>query len=296
MKLFSPNISGFCAIAFWASSALIVVNTGDIPPMALTSIASFLGFLFCLAYWAIKKQNPLEKFRMSGKAYALGIFGVAGYITTWLAGLKLSPAFEANTLNYMWPLFLVVFSAKVDRTSITHLQILGLLFGLVGCFFIFQRFGFTQDYTLNNFVGLLLAFSGALIWAIYSSLTKIVAFESDRVGIFLLITSFIAALLSSHFEPHYKFHIENVGMFAVILLGITRVSFVFWDHAMKNGDRAFLSSLSYLIPVLSVMLLALFGNVEWSLASTIGAILIVSGCVISNWQKISVLKQKLITK
>lgn len=296
MKVLSPNISGLIAIFFWASSALIVVNTGDIPPMLLTALAAFIGFLFCVLYWIAKGQAISKKFEMSKRAYALGIFGITGYITLWLAGLKLAPAFEANTLNYMWPLLLVVFSARVDRTKITSFQLIGLCFGLVGSFFIFQRYGFSQEYSAQNMLGLLLAFGGAVIWAIYSSLTKIVHFESDRVGIFLLITSIFAAILSVAFEDHAMINVHDLSVLAIVLLGATRVSFVFWDNAMKHGDRALLGSLSYLVPVFSVLLLAIFTNVSWSWSNSLGAGLIVCGCLISNHQKLSDLIKNLNTK
>lgn len=286
MIIRNANTSGLVAIVLWASSALIVVHTGDVPPMLLSSITTFLGFLLCSFYWLLKKENFLDKFRLSSRAYALGIFGICGYTSLWLIGLKLASAFEANALNYLWPLFLFIFSARIDRTSISAYQVIGFLLGIAGSLLIFMRHGIgTQNW--DNLAGLLCALGGALIWASYSALTKKVHYESDRIGVFLLITSIITFVLHMVFEQGMISATNLFNMLMICLLGATRVSFVLWDYAMKQGDRQLLSSLSYLIPVLSVGLLAIFTKVEWTWGISLGALLIVIGCLVGNWERMS---------
>lgn len=284
MKI-NANIYGFIAMACWAMSALIVFFTPALPPMLLASMASLIGFLICLTYWIIKKENPIIKFKMPFKAYILGIFGICGYISLWLIGLKLAPPFEANALNNMWPLLLMILSSRIDRIPITVPQTVGLLLGMIGCTFIFARYLSNQE---NQFYiyGLSCALAGAIIWSIYSTLTKVIRFESDRVGIFLLITAIITFFFYVIFDEKTSINWSVTGGIAVFMLGITRVSFIFWDKAMKCGDRQMLASLSYLIPVISVILLAIFTPVQWTWQIALGSFLIVCGCVIANYEKL----------
>lgn len=281
----NANVYGFIAMILWSVSALIVYFTPSLPPMLLASMASFIGFLMCLIYWSIRRESFLSKLKMSLEAYCLGVLGICGYISLWLVGLKLAPPFEANALNYMWPLLLMIFSSRIDKTPITTVQMTGLVLGMIGCMFIFARHLSNQESQLYIY-GLYCAFGGAVIWSIYSSLTKVIHFESDRVGIFLLITAIITFSLHVIFDKKTTIDYSVTGGIAIFMLGLTRVSFIFWDKAMKHGDRQMLASLSYLIPAMSVTLLAIFTPVLWTWQITIGSFLIVCGCIITNYTKL----------
>lgn len=284
MNSTQANIYGFLAIGSWTIAALLVYYTPQTPPMLLSSVTSLIGFVLCVFYWVAKGDNPFQKFKMSFNAYAIGMFGICFYKVFWLAGLKLAPAFEANALNYLWPLLLTLVSCRVDKIKPSPLQIFGLVLGLVGSFFIFGRYMGDEDKPLYIF-GLICSLCGAFVWAIYSSLTKLVTFECDRVGIFLLITAIISYCLHVIFNEAPQTDFDPIGIIAVILLGVSGISYVFWDKAMKSGDRQMLASLSYLIPVISVGLLAIFTPVSWTWQITMGSILIVMGCLVANVKK-----------
>lgn len=280
MKNYAPNLAGVLAICGWIASALIVTHTGNIPPMLLSSVTSLGGFLVALLYWGAQRQSILGKFRLSAKAYALGTFGICGYTALWLTGLKLAPPFEANALNYMWPLLLVLINARMDRIRLKPGQLAGLMGGLAGSVLLFSRYG-VSDLQTSAIPGLLCALAAAFIWALYSNLTRLVSFPSDCVGVFFLITSIVCYGMHLAFEKQPD-PLEGANWLWIALLGATRVSYIFWDYAMKHGDRQMLGSVSYLTPALSVLLLGLFGQVEITAMALLGVCFIILGCLAAN--------------
>ena len=86
-----------------------------------------------------------------------------------------------------------------------------------------------------------------------------------------------------HLAVEERYFPSYVELSFLFLLGITRVSFVFWDYAMKHGEITFISSLSYFIPIISTGLLLLFGFVPRNEMILLSAVFVISGCLIVNF-------------
>ena len=71
---------------------------------------------------------------------------------------------------------------------------------------------------------------------------------------------------------------------AIIALGIGPVgaAFYLWDHGVKRGDIKSLGALSYMTPLLSTLLLVLFGRAEPSLRLALACLLIVGGALFAS--------------
>ncbi|MNT79689.1 aromatic amino acid exporter [compost metagenome] len=66
-------------------------------------------------------------------------------------------------------------------------------------------------------------------------------------------------------------------------LGIFPVGLAFyaWDHGVKNGDIQILGASSYAAPLLSTLILTLFGFAEPSLRIAIACVLITGGAILA---------------
>jgi drug/metabolite transporter (DMT)-like permease len=78
--------------------------------------------------------------------------------------------------------------------------------------------------------------------------------------------------------------INGINILAIILLGLGPVggAFYLWDIGMKFGHQSWLASLSFATPVLSTMLLALFGIGYLSINVLLALALIMVGAGICN--------------
>ena len=92
------------AIALWVSVASLGVLLKHLPPFLLTGLSLLIGGLLALPQVL---RDP-RQWRVPLSTLALGIYGLFGYHFMLFMALRLAPAVEANLINYLWPLLMVV--------------------------------------------------------------------------------------------------------------------------------------------------------------------------------------------
>ena len=95
-----PNVHALGAIALWASLASLGVALRHVPPFLLTGLALVIG---SVPAWPLVRH-----WRVPPRTLALGIYGLFGFHFLLFIALRLAPPVEANLVNYLWPLFIVV--------------------------------------------------------------------------------------------------------------------------------------------------------------------------------------------
>jgi drug/metabolite transporter (DMT)-like permease len=77
---------------------------------------------------------------------------------------------------------------------------------------------------------------------------------------------------------------EPMALLAMVLIGIGPMGLanLLWDHGVRFGDGRILSALAYLTPVLSTLLLVLFGLAELTAQLLVGGGLILLGIALST--------------
>ena len=103
------NLYALGAIALWASLASLGVSLTHIPPFLLTGIALIIG---SVPAWPFVLRDP-SQWRIPLRTLALGVYGLFAYHFLLFIALRHAPPVEANLVNYLWPLFIVVLSPVV---------------------------------------------------------------------------------------------------------------------------------------------------------------------------------------
>lgn len=276
MKItFLPLAAG--AILLWGSLALIGSGLGHLPPLLMTGIALCIGGVLGLV--------RVRDWRVPAITACLGVGGIFGYHVLLFSAFQRAPVVEANLINYLWPLLIVILSPVIlpaYRLRVHHLA--GALLGLAGAMLIATGTSIHPD--LRAFPGYLMAAAAALTWALYSLLTKRVPpFPSGAVGGFCLVSGLLA--LGTHALQHglAGFSVIQAGDWPrLVLLGVGPMgaAFLLWDAALKRGDPRVIGSLSYLTPLLSTLALVLFGGRKITLISGIAMCLIVAGAAVGS--------------
>ena len=88
------------AIALWATLASLGVALAHVPPFLLTGLALVIG---SVPSWPLARQ-----WRVPASTLALGVYGLFGFHFLLFVALRHAPAVEANLVNYLWPLLIVV--------------------------------------------------------------------------------------------------------------------------------------------------------------------------------------------
>ncbi len=281
MSMNKATLAGLAAIGLWSVLALFTAGTGPIPPFQLSAITFALASLVGFAFIAWSGQG-LATLRQPPKAWALGLYGLFGYHALYFAALKLAPPAEAGLVAYLWPLLIVLMTALLpgEKLSARHVAAAGL--GLLGVIVLgFGKGGIGFD--AANWKGYAAALGCAFIWSSYSVLSRTQGeVPTEAVTGFCLATALLSALCHLLFEqPVWGQSLTQWLCIIGLGLGPVGAAFFLWDRGMKQGDIRLLGTASYAAPVISTILLVIFGFAapHWTLA--LACLLIVGGAVLA---------------
>lgn len=277
------TLIGTIAIWLWAALALFTTLTPSVPALQLTAMTFSLSALAAVAMWLLRGDGVLKHFRLAPAAWALGIFGLFGYHALYFLALKLAPPLEASLINYLWPLLIVLFSALLPGEKLRWFHLAGAGLGLAGTVILIAgkgELGFDWRYA----AGYAAAFACAFTWSSYSVLSRrFAAVPTDAVGAFCAATALLSWIGHVAFETT-SWPADTKEWAAVIALGLGPVGLAFfcWDHGMKRGDVRALGTMAYAAPLLSTLLLILFGQGALTLPVIAACALIIGGAVLGT--------------
>lgn len=279
------TLIGAVAILLWASLALFTAYTPSLPALQVNAMSFSVAGLAVLLLWTARRENILRHLNQPKRAWALGVAGLFGYHALYFLALKLAPPLEASLINYLWPLLIVVFSALLPGERLRWFHLAGAALGLTGTIVLVlgkaDSAGAGLDFEPRHLAGYAAAFAAALTWSSYSVLSRrFAAVPTDAVGGFCMATALLSWIGHLAFE-RTVWPADPVEWLAVLGLGLGPVGLAFfcWDHGMKRGDIRALGSMAYAAPLLSTLLLILFGQgaLTWPVATACA--LIIGGAV-----------------
>ncbi|MEK9969243.1 MAG: EamA family transporter [Ferrovibrio sp.] len=277
------TLIGTIAILLWASLALFTTLTPSVPALQLTAMTFSLSALAAVAMWTLRGDGVLKHFRLAPAAWALGVCGLFGYHALYFLALKLAPPLEASLINYLWPLLIVLFSALLPGERLRWFHLAGAACGLLGTVILIAGKG-ELGFDWRYMAGYAAAFSCAFTWSAYSVLSRrFAAVPTDAVGAFCAATALLSWIGHFIFETT-SWPADTGEWMAVAALGLGPVGLAFfcWDHGMKRGDVRALGTMAYAAPLLSTLLLILFGQGVLTLPVLLACALIVGGAVLGT--------------
>lgn len=271
------NLVALGAIALWATLAALGVSLAHVPPFLLTGLALLVGSLIALPL----SRFDLRQWRVPPATLALGVYGLFGFHFLLFIALRHAPPVEANLVNYLWPLGIVVMAPLfLPGTTLTRVHVLAAVVGFVGA-----AIAIAGGRELSGAFawGYLPALASAFIWASYSLMTRrVAAFPTAAIGLFGVVSGVLSLLCHVLLEPATSLTAKDALLIGLMGLGPLGAAFFLWDAALKRGDARQIGVLSFLTPLLStVLLLAVRGEAPgWPVA--VAAVLIVGAAVVGT--------------
>jgi drug/metabolite transporter (DMT)-like permease len=273
VSLRHPILQALVAIVLWSSLAALGTGLKEMPPFLLVGTTLVLG--------SIPGLRRVGEWKVPPRTLLLGVYGLFGYHFCLFMALRLAPPLQANLLNYLWPLLIVVLSPlffKGYRLRWSHIA--GAMLGFAGAGLIVT--GGKFEFDTSALPGYALAAIAAVIWSTYSLMTKKVKrFPNAAIGLFCLVSGLLALVIHIAIEPAYPVWIKWQELL-ILGLGPMGAAFFAWDHALKHGDPRVIGSLAYLTPMLSTILLALSGRGVLDGNSVAAMGLIVAGAALGS--------------
>jgi len=235
-----------------------------------------------------KKTGHLKQLKGSDfiRSAFMGLLNPFLYYVVLLKAYELLPAQEAGTLNYIWPLVLVLISIPMLHQRISKWSFLAVLVSFFGIMII-STHGQLLNMTFSSPLGVLLALGSAIFWAFYwifnmkdkrENVTKL--FLNFCFGfLYILITVLIMKGIKI---PSWQ------GLAGSVYLGFFEmgIPFVLWLQALKlSATTAKVTNLIYLSPFISLVIIHFAVGETILLSTFIGLIFIVGGIIFQQYLK-----------
>ena len=276
-----PALLALGAIALWGTLAALGVALAHVPPFLLTGLALCVGGLLALPL----SRFEVSRWRVPLPTLALGVGGLFGFHFLLFMALRLAPPVQANLINYLWPLFMVLLSPwLLPGMRLQAVHIAAALLGFAGAALVIlgdpagagqQAGGWSWGY--------LLALMSALVWAGYSLLTRRVPhFPTAAIGGFALVSGLLSLVCHAWLEPAVALTGRDMLLIGALGLGPMGAAFFLWDMALKRGDTRQIGILSYLTPLASTGMLVLVGDRAFTWNIGLAALMIVGAALLGT--------------
>jgi len=104
--------------------------------------------------------------------------------------------------------------------------------------------------------------------------------ETGAVPLFLLASGMVLGVLRLIFPETTQWNNQSLVELAYMALFPTILAYAFWDSAMRRGNMILVTSLSYLTPLLSIIIGAIYLGVRTGWYLWAGCLLVVFGSLV----------------
>jgi drug/metabolite transporter (DMT)-like permease len=291
----TSTLLGIFSIIFWS---LTVSFSRDLTEtLGVIHAASFIylssGVLSCIysfsgrGYVPGLRRIPAKYFLVCGSLFTL--YMVCLYTSIGLSANR-QQAIGVGIINYLWPSLTLAFSVPILKKNARLTLIPGIITAFAGTI-IALLYG--KNFTLQGLsenlgsgaAPYVIAFIGAVFWALYSNLSRKLSVESqsNATPIFILMTGvlFTAAGLLRPLSVNWTVPLVLKLAYMVIFCG--GLAYIFWDLAMRKGDIILVATLSNFTPVLSTVISCLYLKVSLNANLLIACVLVTLGAFICNY-------------
>lgn len=260
---------GLLTIFCWGSLATFGNLLLHLPPFYVLGVTFLLGSLPAFFKW--KEMFPPSKILI------WGVLGYFGYHFLLFYAFRYAPAVEANLINYLWPVIMVLLTPVFfPDQKLRSYHFIGAVLSVIGSVFLVAGKG--GELNWENAIGYLLALGAAITWPLYSIVKKKFPPTSVwAIGSFCLCSGILCLMTHVFIEPRVVLQSRDALLLFFMGVGPFGVAFYCWDLAMKKGDSRMMGALSYLTPVLSTLGLIIFTDQTIEKTTFVAMILIIGG-------------------
>ncbi|MEG9602876.1 aromatic amino acid DMT transporter YddG [Serratia nematodiphila] len=256
------TLLGLLAIVLWSSVVGLIRSVSEgLGPIGGAAMIYSVSAVFLLVALGVPKWRSFPRpYLIVGSllfvSYEICLSLSLGYANTRLQ------AIEVGMINYLWPCFTVLMALALNGQRAKWWLLPGLLLSLFGIGWIMSGEGGWSPAQMlanvrSNPLSYVLAFSGAVIWALYCNLTKKIAQGSNGVVLFIVLTA-LALWLKYAFSAESSMQFSAGVTVTLLCAGVAMgAGYAAWNVGILHGNMTLLATVSYFTPVLSAVFAAL---------------------------------------
>lgn len=248
--------------------------------IALSSLIATVGLLGVII--ATKRTHLIREYASTNwkMLFFSGFLGT--FLSNWLfvEAIQRLLAQDASILYYLWPLFVVIFSAILSNHSISLRSAIGLLISFAGVIIVITQ-GNIFSLMFGDILGIIFAVGSALSYGLFLVLAKHEKID-PMVGSFFYYT--VASLFSL---PIAFLTVSTLDFYSInwigilwIGLGVSTIGLVAWITALQKGDSARIANYGFLIPFISLVYIYFLTGENIHVTSIAGLCLVIGGIIL----------------
>lgn len=272
----------------WSTSAsafkLALARVSVVELLCYAALSSLLVLAFIMIGRGQLRELLGWSYRDYGRSALLGLLNPFLYYLILLRAYDLLPAQEAQPLNFVWPIVLVLLSTLILGQRLRMVSLLAMAVSFSGVVVISTR-GSLIALSQSNAWGVSLALASTVVWSLY----WLYGVKDDREPVARLCLNFgfglgyivLYRLWLHDWQPPSAAALLGgfyVGLFEMGL------AFVLWLRALKlSASTAQVGNLIYLTPFGSLVVIHLVVGERILVSTIVGLVLIVGGILLQQY-------------
>jgi len=287
---------------FYLLFAILVWSTTPVITKPLTKTLSTIQINFFIFLFAVISLFFIILYQKKGKLllsyskkdylnmFLMGTLGIFISYFLYTESFNHIPATEVTILDYSWPVFVVLLSFPILKEKFTYRKLFAILLGFLGAFLIISKGNIFMP-ILTNIKGDMIILGSAICWAIFSNIGKKVKYEKYSSMFYYMLAALIFLTIMMFYNSSFRLLKLN-ELLSLLYLGIATkaLAFTFWFISMDEIGPAKASSLVFISPFLSIILINLFLGEQIYWYYIVSLLLIIGGILLQHI-KINVLPE-----
>lgn len=279
------TLFGLLAIVLWSSVVGLIRSVSEgLGPVGGAAMIYSVGTLFLLVVMGIPRLREFPRSYLIVGSLLFVAYEICLSLSLGYASNRMQ-AIEVGMINYLWPCFTVLLAILFNGQKAKWWVIPGLLLSLLGIGWIMSGEGGWSPAQMlanvrSNPLSYALAFSGAVIWAVYCNVTKRIAQGKNAVVLFITLTA-LALWLQYPFSNESGMHFTLPVTLALLSAGIAMgAGYAAWNVGILHGNMTLLATVSYFTPVLSAVFAAVVLSTSLTVSFWQGVAMVTTGSLI----------------
>lgn len=282
---FSSKMSLASAMVVFGTIGLFVRNI-DMPSSIIAFIRGAVGALFLILFCLVTRK----KFSFSAVREKLLLLCLSGGAigVNWILlfeAYRYTTVATATLCYYMAPIFVIVMSSFIYKEKLTYKKICCTLAALVGMVFV-SGVAETGIGNIGDMRGVILGVLAAVFYSsvvlMNKSLGSVPAYDKTIVQLIGAAVVILPYCLATVDIGSLSFDKNSIIMLAIVSIVHTGISYTAYFGSMKNLQSQTIAIMSYIDPIVAVILSAVFLKEQMTILGIIGAVMILSATFFSE--------------